>query len=302
MTDAGRIILDWGTSSFRAYLFASSGIMVDQRKAAAGILTVEDGAFAAVMEREIGDWLVPGVEIWLSGMITSRNGWVETPYVEAPATLEALAHQTINRAYRNGIRLKFLPGVCVNRSVPDVMRGEEIQVFGSVSLRETVTVVLPGTHSKWVKVQDGVLDDFRSFMTGEVYAALKSHTILGRLIPSGGSLNQGAFLAGVRQSLAAQSAGLLSDIFTARSGVLLERFEPSEIADRLSGLVIGHEIRGGMALGWVADKLRVVGDDALVERYLLAMQAAGLAAEAGPEHAAVAGFKRLGTVHRSGHA
>jgi 2-dehydro-3-deoxygalactonokinase len=296
MAGAGRIILDWGTSSFRAYRFDLTGAMIDERKAAAGILTVEQDAFAAVLEHQIGDWLVPGMEVWLSGMITSRNGWIETPYIEAPATLAALSGQTVDREYRDGIRLRFLPGVCVKGAVPDVMRGEEIQVFGSVAAEETATIVLPGTHSKWVRVQDGLLQDFRSFMTGEVYGALKGHTILGRLLPPEAPLNEEAFLAGVRQALAPSSAGLLSDIFTVRSGVLLERFAAEEIADRLSGLVIGHEIRGGMALGWAADRLKVVGDAALVERYLLALSVSGIEAVRGSEQAAVDGFRRLGAV------
>jgi 2-dehydro-3-deoxygalactonokinase len=291
-----RIIVDWGTSSFRAYRFGAGDEIAQQHQAAAGILTVEDKAFDAVLAREIGPWLTPQTEVLLSGMITSRNGWIETPYVEAPATLAQLAAGARVITARNGMLLRFLPGVCVNAASPDVMRGEEIQVFGSVGPQESVTVVLPGTHSKWVRVQDGVLADFKSFMTGEVFGALKAHTILGRLIPEGGAGNDTAFAAGVRQALSPGSAGLLNDIFSARSGVLLGRFGPEEITERLSGIVIGHEIRGGIALGWAEGVIRVVGDAGLTQRYLLALRTAGLQAEAGPENAAVAGFRRLGAV------
>jgi 2-dehydro-3-deoxygalactonokinase len=221
-----RIIVDWGTSSFRAYRFGAGGEITEQHQAAAGILTVEDKAFEVVLEREIGNWLTPQTEVLLSGMITSRNGWIETPYVEAPATLAQLAASARVITAKNGMMLRFLPGVCVNGTSPDVMRGEEIQVFGSIAPQELVTVVLPGTHSKWVRVQAGVLHDFKSFMTGEVFAALRAHTILGRLIPEGSATDDTAFNAGVRLALNPGSAGLLNDIFTTRSGVLLERFGP----------------------------------------------------------------------------
>jgi 2-dehydro-3-deoxygalactonokinase len=291
-----RIIVDWGTSSFRAYRFGPDCEITEQHQAAAGILTVEDKAFEAVLAREIGPWLTPQSEVLLSGMITSRNGWIETPYVEAPATLAQLSSGARVIRAANGMLLRFLPGVCMNGASPDVMRGEEIQVFGSVGPQESVTVVLPGTHSKWVRVQAGVLHDFKSFMTGEVFGALKAHTILGRLIPEGSATDDTAFNAGVRQALNPGSAGLLNDIFTTRSGVLLGRFPAEEIAERLSGIVIGHEIRGGLTLGWAEGVIRVVGEPGLTRRYLLALRTAGLQAEAGPENAAVEGFRRLGTV------
>jgi 2-dehydro-3-deoxygalactonokinase len=291
-----RIIVDWGTSSFRAYRFAADGSIAARHQAAAGILTIVDKAFEAVLNREIGSWLTAETDVLLSGMITSRNGWIETPYIEVPATLEQLAAGSRVVKTANGMVLRFLPGVCVNAASPDVMRGEEIQVFGSVGQHEGVTVVLPGTHSKWVRVQEGVLRDFKSFMTGEVYAALKAHTILGRLIPGEAAADDTAFTAGVRQALEPGSAGFLSDIFTTRSGVLLERFPPAQIAERLSGIVIGHEIRGGLALGWADSAIRVVGEPELTRRYLLALQTAGFRAEAGPDNAAVEGFRRLDAI------
>ncbi len=83
-----RIVVDWGTSNFRAYRFDDRGALTETHQAQAGILTVAPGGFEAVLEREIGGWLDGSAEVFLSGMITSRNGWVETPYVEMPATLD----------------------------------------------------------------------------------------------------------------------------------------------------------------------------------------------------------------------
>ncbi len=231
-------------------------------------------------------------------MITSRNGWVETPYVDTPAGLADIAAATSARELAGGISLRFLPGVCQRRPSPDVMRGEEIEVFGSFGPEESGVAVLPGTHSKWVKVERGRIAAFRSFMTGEVFAVMRGHSILGRLIPPDVSaFNEAAFLAGVRQAAEAASPGLLGDLFWARSGVLLGAFPPEEIADRLSGLVIGHEIRGAAGLGWTSGVVRLIGDAGLCARYAAALAAQGVRSQAAPEEASVAGFRRLAALN-----
>jgi 2-dehydro-3-deoxygalactonokinase len=299
---AKTVVVDWGSSSFRAYRFDHSGDLAERRHADAGILAVQDGGFEEVLERQIGDWIAPGVDIVLSGMITSRNGWVETPYAETPATLASLPDAAITRESRRGARLRFLPGVCTRAPQPDVMRGEEIQIFGSAGPDETVTLVLPGTHSKWATVTTGAITGFRTFLTGEIFALLKSQSIVGRLIPKeAGAFDETTFRAGVRQALGSTSAGLLNDVFTARSGALLGDFAPGEITDRLSGMLIGHEIRSGLTLsGTEASPLRVVGETTLVARYLIAFSEIGRAAEKGPDHAAVAGFRRLALLEAAG--
>ncbi len=288
-----RVVVDWGTSSFRAYRFAPDGAVAEQRRADAGILSVAEGAFEMVLRREIGDWLGPDADVWLSGMITSRNGWVETPYAEAPATLANLAALSIERRLADGATLRFLPGVSQRQPSPDVMRGEEIQVFGVFGPGNSGTAILPGTHSKWVRVEDGVITGFRTFMTGEVYAVMRQHSILGRLIPEGAGPNGDAFVASVRQAMDERSPGLLGDLFSARSGVLLGAFPADATAERLSGLIIGHELRGAMALGWVEGRLRLIGEPALCARYAAALSAVDIAGDVAPADAAVAGFRRL---------
>lgn len=287
-----RIIIDWGTSNFRAYRFKGDAV-AETRTAAAGILAVAGGDFEAVLRREIGDWLGPEAEVYLSGMITSRNGWVETPYVETPATLRRLADGAVTRRLGDGATLRFLPGVCQRRPSPDVMRGEEIQVFGAIGPGETATLVHPGTHCKWIRVEQGAITGFRTFMTGEVYAVLRNHSILGRLVPEGAEgFARKAFEDGVRQALSEGSAGLLNDIFTTRSGALLDAFPAADIADRLSGLLIGQEIRSGLALGWGETPL-LFGEPALCERYAIAFALAGREVRHGPDQATIAGFERL---------
>jgi 2-dehydro-3-deoxygalactonokinase len=288
-----QIVVDWGTSSFRAYNFGSNGKIIQRHQADAGILSVRNGAFEEVLEREIGRWISPSTEILLSGMITSRNGWIETPYALTPATLTALATHAVVLHSQRGAKLKFLPGVATHAPTPDVMRGEEIQIFGVVSNNESATIVLPGTHSKWAEVRDGAIAGFRTFLTGEMFALLKSHSILGRLILAGEqAFNEQAFRAGVKVVQAASSISLLNDVFTARSGVLLGAFPADDIQDRLSGMLIGHEIKAGLTL-YQKGRLVLVGDPALTKRYAVALQEFGRTAEIGAADAAVDGFRRL---------
>lgn len=288
-----RIVVDWGSSNFRAYRFGADGSVADRHQADAGILTVKDGRYEEVLEREIGGWFGPGASIMLSGMITSRNGWVETPYASTPATLSALAAGAVLRQSARGAQLKFLPGVATRLPGPDVMRGEEIQVFGVINPGESATVVLPGTHSKWTEVRDGAITGFRTFLTGETYALLKNHSIVGRLIPPGdAAFDEAAFLEGVKAVQGDRSISLLNDVFMVRAGALLGEFAVEAIADRLSGMVIGHELRAGLGLHR-GGRIILIGEAALTARYALALDALGVPAEIGPAHAAVEGFRRL---------
>jgi 2-dehydro-3-deoxygalactonokinase len=296
-----RLIVDWGSSNFRAYRFSPNGAIAERHQADAGILTVTDGDFETVLLREIGQWITPRSEVMFSGMITSRNGWVETPYAEAPARLADLAGVAITRKGSTGATYRFLPGVCARNPLPDVMRGEEIQVFGAIEPDETATLALPGTHSKWVTVVGGAITRFRTFLTGESYALLAKHSIVGRLIPPDHSpFNEQAFLAGVMMAQSDHSISLLNDIFTTRSGALLGAFGTDEIADRLSGLLIGHELRAGLSLrGASKGALILVGEEQLTARYALALHALGHATRIARPDVVVEGFRRLVSVQET---
>lgn len=302
MTQRARLVVDWGTSNFRCYRFADDGSVAQTHQAAAGILSVADRDFEGVLRREIGAWIEADMDVYLSGMITSRNGWIETPYVTAPAHLSDLAAAAVVVDAAQGVRMHFLPGVAMHKPTPDVMRGEEIQVFGVVDQDETATVILPGTHSKWVEVRNSALHRFSSFMTGEMFGLLKAHSILGRLIPEGQAQpNQKAFTEGVQQVVHHSAGGLLHDIFTTRSGVLLGQMAADDIAERLSGLLIAHEIRDGLAAYRPEGRVVIVGDAFLARRYQSALSAFGVRAELGSPLASVEGFSRLSALGRSGN-
>lgn len=293
------IIVDWGTTNFRAYRFDGHGELRDEHRAAAGILSVPDRSFEAALQREIGHWISADSRLLLSGMITSRNGWVETTYIEAPARLPDLAREAVRQSHASGASLLFLPGVAMGLPAPDVMRGEEIQVFGVCAEDEEATVVLPGTHSKWVRHGGGRILAFHTFMTGEIYAALRDHTILGRLAEPGTSGSRAAFLDGVRHMRGKIGPGLLHAAFAARSRVLFGALPPADVTEFLSGIVIGGEFAGGLALGWDAGPIRLVGEAALVDRYAAAAAEFGLVAERAASDATVLGFCKLAALEET---
>lgn len=292
------IALDWGTSSFRAYLADRSGVVIDHSEGAEGITKTRNGAFEDVLERRIGNW-DRGLPVLASGMITSRQGWIEVPYVSCPAGLTEIAAGVHRHRTATGRSVLFVPGLSQRRpadAAPDVMRGEETQVLGAIAAGEDGRLaVLPGTHSKWVLRVDGRIDRFATFMTGEVFEALKTHTILGRLMTDD-THDATAFARGVRVSLstATRAPGLLHDLFGARTLGLLGDLPGSALASYLSGLLIGAEIAGAVRnLGTPSKDPVVIGSPALTERYLTALQLAGTTAHAGPENAAVIGLSRI---------
>lgn len=287
------VYVDWGTSAFRAWLLDASGEVQARHAAACGIATVEGGDFAGTLHREIGAWLTPATPVVLSGMITSRNGWVETPYAPLPARLEDLALNAVRQPARWGGTLTFLPGVAAFGADPDVVRGEEIQLFGAVPEGHAGVVLLPGTHAKWMAVDGGAIRDVATYLTGEIYALLLRHSIVGRLAPASPADDAQAFSAGLALARGQHEPGdLLHDIFTARSRTLIGGMAPAAIPDFLSGLLIGAELRAGLAR-MPSAAVTLAGEPALVARYASALAHFGITATPAPPEAALAGYLRL---------
>jgi 2-dehydro-3-deoxygalactonokinase len=284
--------VDWGTSRLRAALMDGDGAVLAEHAADDGILTVTDGGFAPVLQRALAALgAAPGLPIVLSGMITSRQGWHELPYAACPADADALA-RTLHRVDEPGIGpLHFITGLAWTgpEGIPDVMRGEETQILGQDDLRPGEVVVLPGTHSKWVAVEGGRILRFRTFMTGELFAVLKAHSILGRLMMGGAEAPE-AFARGLRLGLGGQ--GLLGRLFSARTLPLMGALPESGVADYLSGLLIGTELAEALAAERPTAVV-VIGSDALARRYALALDLAGVAHRPGRVDAAVRGQWRV---------
>lgn len=291
------IAIDWGTSAARAYALDGGGRILAERAALLGIAQVDDNAFAAALAALLGDWASLPVPRIASGMIGSRQGWVEVPYLECPAALDSLA-AGLRRT--PGGEIAIVPGVIGKDAagVPDVMRGEETQILGALGPEEAEqVVVLPGTHSKWARIDRGRIVGFSTWMTGELFGVLLQHSLLGRLAtPSGDASDGEAFARGVEHGL--REPGLSHAIFGARTLALTGALAPNAVGDWLSGVLIGHEIASARAQfcrpdGRAANGLRIVGSDALTQHYLRAFALAGLAATTGPANAAPRGLYRI---------
>jgi len=282
------IALDWGSTSFRAYRVAAEGQVLETIAAADGILAVKDGAFEEALERHIGAWDVK-LPVMAAGMITSRQGWIELPYLPCPASAADLAQALHMHTTASGRRIAFATGLSYRApdGMPDVMRSEEVQVFGSLDLGLN-HFVTPGTHSKWITTEGDRLVRYATYVTGEVFAALKDHTILGRLMTPGPD-DEEAFAMGVRAALD-DPAGFLHRIFSARSLGLFGELAPEAISSYLSGQVIGTEVAHAIRETPHEAEYAVLASPGIGGRYVKAIEIAGLKVRYGDPQAIVKGL------------
>ncbi len=303
--------LDWGTSNLRAFRLTADGTCEAQRTAAKGILAVPPGGFEAALTEIIGDWLAdaPTAPVILSGMVGSRQGWVEVPYADAPAGVEALLANAVAKTLADGRTALFIPGVsCLRNGVPDVMRGEETQIIGAVALAGLADgpVCAPGTHSKWVQVDGGRIAGFGTYMTGELFALLRDHSLLGRGMARDGQgaletapadVARAGFERGVTQAFG--DPALLRTLFSARTLGLFDRIPALAVADYLSGLLIGAEVAAALPEGG-GGSVPVIASAALADRYAWALALRGYTAQAiSGDAAAVAGLAQFATLYRA---
>ncbi|WP_158046345.1 2-dehydro-3-deoxygalactonokinase [Skermanella pratensis] len=286
------IALDWGTSSLRGYLMDAGGRVLDRRATAHGIQNLPVPGipgFEQALAGLCGAWLethgtLPTVA---GGMVGSAQGWAEAPYVPCPADTGSLAGKAVAVDSASGVRVLIAPGVIFDPpdADPDVMRGEEIQISGALAdhphFAGRACVALPGTHSKWVQVTDGRIARFATYMTGELFAVLSRHSILGRLMPddpatvSADQSADAAFAAGVRTARDGLPGDLAHQIFAARTLGLTRRLPPGVLKDYLSGLLIGNELVSGLAR--MRDTLAgdtpllLIGEAGLCRRYVRAL-------------------------------
>ncbi|MES3000578.1 MAG: 2-dehydro-3-deoxygalactonokinase [Pseudomonadota bacterium] len=289
----GLIAVDWGTSSLRAALLDEQGAVVEERSAPRGILSVPAGGFPDVFDEITANWpRGDGTLCLVSGMAGSRQGWIEAPYCACPAGFSEIA---ANLAWVEPERIAIVPGMsCERDGVPDVMRGEETQVFGAMAAMriDTGWFVLPGTHSKWVRAVGGRIEHFSTFMTGEFYALLRQHSILARTLPEAdGELDAQAFERGVKH--AATQGNLLHAAFSVRALALFDRMPAHAMPSYLSGLVIGEEVRTQRALLDGTSPVVLVGSAALAKRYSLALGILGVSSTPAPQDATWQGLRAI---------
>ena len=280
----------------------AEGRVLDSRAGPQGITNVTDGNFEEALLALAGDLLEanPAAPILASGMVGARQGWVECPYVSCPAGLADLAQQLTGHSLSDGRDLVFAPGVnCWDGDgTVDVIRGEETQIIGAADPNQSSELfVLPGTHSKWVRVVGCRIDSFATYMSGEVFQALCDHTILGRMM-SARSHQPAAFSRGLDYGWLdrAGRGGLVRRLFSTRSLCLFDALTEAETFSYLSGLLIANEIREALD-GFVGDgpphPIVIVSSNELSERYAAALGHFGLPASTAAPEATALGQWRL---------
>lgn len=290
--------LDWGTSSLRAYLYDTDGKVVASRQRAWGIRQLPEGGYAAALQAITADW--PRCTVVASGMVGSRQGWLEVPYVDVPADALAIAQGAQRVDACDTHALWIFPGL--RQLTPaNVMRGEETQIVGALALQPArgahSRFVLPGTHSKWASVSDGRIAAFDTVMTGEIYALLLQHSILGAGVPTerAHAFPNPAFERGLHDARASGDAGVFGRLFSVRALMLNGALALDDVPEFLSGLLIGEEFR----LASLHDRgdsvipLCLIGDAALCQRYATAAHHFGYAAPTIIEDAAAVGLWQL---------
>jgi len=283
VSEPALIGIDWGTSSLRAFLISAVGEVIERISKPYGIMHVENRDFEGTFRELVGSWMNnPNIPVIASGMITSRNGWVETPYLQLPSGASELAKALVSFKTTDGVTVNFVTGMTTeHRGAPDVMRGEETQIIGASALGMSDGIfVLPGTHSKWIIVRSNRIEDYSTFMTGEVYAALRQHTILSALMEDGPFHEEG-FRMGVQAGLS-KGSSLLHELFNVRTLPLFQKISMDMAQDYLSGMLIGAEISGADAEA-ARGPVTIVGRNELLERYEIALNIAGFETRRAPD-------------------
>lgn len=292
-TAASLIAIDWGTTNRRGYLIGQGGAVLDMREDGLGLATVADGGFEAAFDALVAPWIsahgpLPAL---LSGMVGASTGWREAAYCALPTGLDDLAG-TLERL--PGARSVWIvPGASTQdeTGMPDVIRGEEIQALAATGPDESGLIVLPGTHSKWVRMEAGRIVGFRTYMTGDLHAAILDHTIISKLADGAGSGDGVVFAQGVAVGHA-HHGDLTHILFGARSRVLFGELSPGDVSDYLSGLLIGAEIASALATHQTNDHaIKLIGSDALSALYRQALEACGV-------KVAIAGMDGLAGTYR----
>ena len=283
----GFIAVDWGTTNRRAYRVWPDGALADEMEDDSGILSVPAGGFGAAVAEiraRLGD-----LPLLLAGMVGSNRGWAEAPYVPCPAGLPELAGAL---KWVEPERVAIVPGVC-SADPADVMRGEEVQILGAYGeeiIAADALVCHPGTHNKWIRLDDGRITGFRTVMTGELFSLLKAHSILSDLLALPAERDE-AFEAGVRRGL--EGEDLTAELFSVRARVLLGTAAREDAASYTSGLLIGADLCTGLRFAGEAE-IVVMARPELSRLYARALRAAGRAArEIDGETAFLAGARHL---------
>lgn len=292
MGDCALIGLDWGTTNLRAFLFSDSGEVLETRSSAQGAAKISRhyganrdkraNGFSEAFAELCGDWASAQGELPViaTGMIGSDIGLAETHYECTPIDLSDHGFDLV-KTRLGMVEAHIVPGVCTAAPVPSIMRGEETTLVGLLKQTSTPSSmhILPGTHSKCVLVEDGVITQFVTMMTGELYDLLTTESTL-RTPAMGSETCWESFDVGVSTAIAnSTTLGLDGTLFVTRTQAVLSNGEVSSPRDFLSGLLIGSEVERLKATipSDFAGETILSAPNTLQERYLRVLSRSGIA-------------------------
>jgi len=270
------IAADWGTSNLRVWAMSSEGTILAGNQSSQGMSAIAKagGNFEAALLDLIHPWLPPNqtLPVIACGMVGARQGWQEVPYATAPCSPQTPLTQVPSKSTQ--IEVYIHAGVC-QENPADVMRGEETQIAGLLAQQPDFEglVCLPGTHSKWAQIQDGKIQSFHTFMTGEVFSLLSEHSIL-RLTTSNEGSDENAFQKGILEAYD-HPERFLSNCFSLRAEHLLHDLDAISADSRLSGLVIGHELSSVLKELENQKPIALIGSGSITRNYKSAQEALG---------------------------
>ncbi len=274
------IAVDWGTTNLRAWGIDAHGKTVLSRDSTDGMSKLTAEQYPSTLRALMAETDAAGTEVLVCGMAGARQGWMEAPYMDAPADLSQLAAATVAPNMPDGsYKVRILPGVCQReRGAEDVMRGEETQLLGLSALLPGYSglIVMPGTHSKWATLDGTRLERFSSAMTGELFDVLRTHSVLRHSFA--GDLDtadrEQGFDAGTEAGLSHPEL-LTAMLFKTRAAALLSGRSPAWCAGYLSGLLIGAEI-GAQTVEHGSDPIPLIGGARLTALYARAFSKKGV--------------------------
>lgn len=272
------LVVDWGTTNLRAYFCRDDGLILARTELEKGIKAITPGQYPELLHQVLAELGITAEEqIYVCGMAGARGGWLEAPYCETPVNVTALKEKLIPLPEPfDGFLIPGIKTVEVD-GVLDVIRGEEVQIFGALRLLdlENALICLPGTHSKWVYVKNRQIIAFTTFMTGDVFEALKKTLLNYR---DEDQFNQQAFESGLTESQRT-SGGLLHQLFTARTRMLAAELTEEQVSSFVSGLLIGHELKEAEMFRDAVDQVVIIGSDRLCQRYRMALEQTSVSIE-----------------------
>jgi 2-dehydro-3-deoxygalactonokinase len=288
------VALDWGTTRCRA-LLVDGETVEDSAASDDGVSRLRPGEHDGVFTRLCGGWLAaePDLPVIVAGMAGSREGWREAPYAACPAGPGDIAAALTRIPLPRGGDALLVPGLRYEGpDGVDVMRGEETHLLGTGV--EDGLVCLPGTHCKWARMDGGRIHAFSTFLTGEMHALLREHSMIGR--PATSPPDDGGFALGLAaaRSEEASRGGLLNLLFRARAATLLGRVSAAQLGPYLSGLLTASEVSGALALFRPVGSVTVVAEDARAALYTRALGDFGIETRIlPPSHTFPAGLARI---------